>query len=335
MFDQEMKIDVLSEAQRVLRLEADAILACSEKLRPGTSAGIAFEKAVGLLDASLSQGGKIIVTGLGKSGKVAQKIAATLCSTGSFAVYLHPTEGLHGDLGVVASHDVLLALSQTGNTDELLQLLPSLKRLKVPVIAIAGHSQSRLAKTADVWIDSSIAQEACPHNLAPTTSTTLALALGDAMAVSLMGVRGFDAESFAKNHPGGTLGRRLSLTVADVMHSGSSVATLGPEASMDEVVVASTRARLGGVLIVEGPRLLGIITDGDIRRSLSHRERFFKLRAAEVMTVQPTTVSQEMMAFEALELMENRPQQINVLPVVDAAGHWKGWVRVHDLVRIL
>ena len=327
-------INILEEVERVLRLEAEAILNCAGRIRPGTPEGVAIEKAVGLLNAALNGGGKIIVTGLGKSGKIAQKIAATLCSTGSFAVYLHPTEGLHGDLGVVSAKDVVLALSQTGNTDDLISLIPSLKRLQVPVIAIAGNAQSQLVRAAKVWIDSSIEQEACPHNLTPTTSTTLTLALGDALAVSLMRVRGFNAEAFAKNHPGGALGRRLSLTVSDVMHSGAAVPALPPTASMDEVVVASTRAKMIGVLIVEGSRLIGLITDGDIRRALSHREKFFGLRAADVMTHSPVTVGPEQMAFEALELMENRPSQLSVLPVVDSSGHWKGLVRIHDLLQI-
>ncbi len=327
-------IDIQAEVLRVLQLEAEGIQACADRLRSGATAP-AFEKAVHLLADALGSGGKLVVTGLGKSGKVAQKIAATFCSTGSLAVFLHPTEGLHGDLGVVDPKDCVLAFSQTGNTDEVLRLVPTLRRLGVKLIGVAGNAQSQLAQQADVWLDSSIPQEACPHNLAPTTSTTLALAMGDALAVALMRLRGFDAEAFARNHPGGALGRRLTLTVADCMQRPELIGTVSRDASMDEVVVAATRSALGGVLVVDGPRLLGLITDGDIRRALSRREQFFQLKAAEIMTVQPITARADELAATALERMENRPRQLSVLPVVDPEGHWKGLVRIHDLVRLL
>ena len=326
------KIEVVPEIIRVLRLEGKAILDCAERMKEKGPAA-QLQKAIACFKRSLDQGGKIVVTGVGKSGKVGQKIAATLCSTGSLAVYLHPTEGLHGDIGVVCSNDSVLALSNTGNTDELLRLFPSLKRLGVSVIGIGGNPSSKLAVECDVWIDAQVETEACPHNLAPTTSTTLAQALGDALAVTLMQVRGFDAQSFAQNHPGGSLGKRLSLRVADLMHQGERVPVLGQQASMEEVIILSTQKQLGGVLVVDGERLLGIITDGDIRRSLRHREKFFQLKAGEVMTPHPVTAQPQMMAQEALQLMEDRPSQISVLPVVDEAGHWKGLIRLHDLVR--
>lgn len=336
------QLDVVSEVARVLRMEGQSILDCAQRLtapspRPSAPNGAAdaIRKALGFLQGALDKGGKIIVTGVGKSGKVGQKIAATLCSTGSFAVFLHPTEGLHGDLGVVGPGDAVLAFSYTGNTDELVRLLPSLKSLGVPVIGVGGNAQSRIASRCDAWIDGFVEQEACPHNLAPTSSTTLALALGDALAVALMQLRGFDARAFAQNHPGGALGRRLHLKVADVMRQGDEVPTVAAQASMDEVVVISTRKKLGAVLVVDGTRLLGIVTDGDLRRALSHREKFFQLKAGEVMTANPVTASAEMMAQAALELMENRPSQISVLPVVDQDGDWKGIVRLHDLVSSL
>lgn len=320
------------EVRRVLSCESRALLDCEARLglaEPGRAIGQALER----MSDSLERGGKIVVTGVGKSGKVAQKIAATFCSTGSLAVFLHPTEGLHGDLGLIRSDDILLALSYTGNTEELVRLLPSIRARGVPVVGIGGNPASRLASHCDVWIDGSVAQEACPHNLAPTASTTLALALGDALAVALMQIRGFDARAFALNHPGGSLGNRLNLRVADLMHRGESVPTVGSEAFMEEVIGVSTRGKLGAVLVVDGPKLEGIITDGDLRRALRHREGFFKLRAGEVMTRSPVTVAPEAMAKAALDLMENRPSQISALPVVDEAGHWKGLVRLHDLVR--
>lgn len=317
----------------MLETETEGLRAFTERVRQDSARTL--EKAVQLLSDSLSQGGKIVVTGLGKSGKIGQKTAATFCSTGSLAVYLHPTEGLHGDLGVVSEKDCVLAFSQTGNTEDILNLLPALRERGVKVIAVAGRAQSRLAQAADLWIDSSIPQEACPHQLAPTTSTTLALAIGDALAVALMQLRGFDEKSFARNHPGGALGRRLTLKVSDCMHSGTAVGTVFSDTSMEEVVHAATRSPLGGVLVTDGPRLAGLITDGDIRRALSHREKFFTLKAADIMTRQPITVTTDQLATLALSQMENRERPLGVLPVVNAEGHWRGLVRIHDLVQLL
>jgi arabinose-5-phosphate isomerase len=325
-------IDVLPEVKRVMTLEAESITACIRRLEDPARAA-SLRRAIGFLQASLEKGGKIVVAGIGKSGKVGQKISATLASTGSQSIFLHPTEALHGDLGIVGPSDVVLAMSHTGNTEELIRLIPSLKSLRVPVVGMGGNDQSKLAQSCDAWIDGWVETEACPHNLAPTTSTTLALALGDAIAVTLMQLRSFDAKSFAQFHPGGSLGKRLNLRVEDIMHHGEAVAVCAPQATMDEVIVASTRKKLGAVLVVEGTKLLGIITDGDIRRALQHREKFFSLQAKDVMTQRPVTVTPEMMASVALELMENRPSQISALPVVDPSGNWKGVVRIHDLIR--
>jgi len=326
------KIDIIPEVVRVLRMEGQAILDCSQRLSQN-SAAKQLQEAIHLCQRSLEGGGKIIVTGVGKSGKVAQKIAATLCSTGSFAVFIHPTEGLHGDLGLVRSEDVVLALSYTGNTEELLRLLPSFKSRGVALVGLGGNSQSKLAAQCDAWIDARVDQEACPHNLAPTSSTTLALALGDALALSLMQLRGFDSTSFAENHPGGSLGRKLHFKVEDVMQQGAAVAVVGPESTMEEVIVISTQKKLGAVLVVDGARLIGVITDGDLRRALQFREKFFHFKAAEVMTKDPVTTHPKMMAQAALKLMEDRPSQIAILPVVDEAGEWKGLLRLHDLVK--
>jgi arabinose-5-phosphate isomerase len=326
------KIEIVPEVIRVLQLEGNAILKCAEKFHSGV-ASEALGKALSLLHQSLEEGGKIIVTGVGKSGKVGQKIAATLSSTGSLAVFLHPTEGLHGDLGIIRPKDVILALSYTGNTDELIRMIPSLKSLQVKIIGLGGNSHSQLAMHCDAWIDGQVEGEACPHNLAPTSSTTLALALGDAIAVTLMQLRGFNAASFALNHPGGSLGRKLNLRVRDLMQSGKVVPTVGPNASMREVVEASTEKKLGAVLVVEGQKMLGIITDGDLRRQLQYEEKFFQFKAKEIMTSKPVTVSPDDMAQSALELMENRPSQISVLPVINTDGSWKGLIRLHDLVR--
>ena len=327
------KKKVLSEVIRVLRLEGQVILDCAERMEVQGDLSRGVEGIVECFSRVLGCGGKIVVTGVGKSGKIAQKIAATLSSTGSLAVFLHPTEGLHGDLGIVQKNDAILALSYTGNTEELIRLMPSLKELGVPIVGVGGNSSSQLGQYADFWLDARVSSEACPHNLAPTSSTTLALALGDALAVALMYVRGFQPQAFALNHPGGALGRRLTLKVSDLMHSGEGVATLSPHASMHEVILASTEKKLGAVLIVEGTRLMGLITDGDIRRALKIKEKFFSLKASDVMTANPVVIHPDSMAHSAIDLMENRKSQISVLPVVDEYMNWKGVLRLHDLIR--
>ncbi|OFZ83086.1 MAG: hypothetical protein A2583_12775 [Bdellovibrionales bacterium RIFOXYD1_FULL_53_11] len=327
-------LNIPSEISRVLSVESRALDACARKLSAGP-ASVQAEKAVKLLRSTIKSGGKIITTGIGKSGKVAVKIAATLSSTGSLAIYLHPAEGLHGDIGMVSRGDAVLAVSHGGNSEEITRLLPLLKKLDVPVIAICGNPKSVLVEKSDAWLDASIEQEACPHNLTPTASTTLSLAIGDAIAITLMQLEGFDADSFAVNHPGGALGRRLNLRVSDIMHGADRIATVSAGASMDEVVVLSTEKKLGAVVVADGTKMLGIITDGDIRRALQHKEKFFKLRASDVMTKKPVSARPEMMAREALELMENRPSQIGVLPVTDERGNCLGLLRLHDLAKLI
>jgi len=327
-------VELLSEIRRTLTLEGETILTTARTLEnPADARATAWLKAVKLVNAALDAGGKVVVTGIGKSGKIASKISATLSSTGSQAFYLHPTEGLHGDLGFVQAKDVVLAMSYTGNTEELLRILPAFKALKTPIIAITGNLRSHLAEMSDVVIDASVAQEACPHNLAPTTSTTLSLAIGDALAVTLMKLRNFDAESFARNHPGGSIGRKLNLSVADAMQKGENIGLVNEDTMMDQVVVVATQKRLGAVLVVRGKTLLGLITDGDIRKALSYREKFFQLRADAVMTKNPATAIPEMPARDAIALMENRKSQISVLPVVDRDGNWIGLLRLHDLLQ--
>lgn len=336
----------IQEACRVLELESQSLAQCAHRLRESAKQspiGVEasnWNHAVELMNTTLNRGGKIVVTGVGKSGKIAQKIAATFSSTGSAAVYLHPTEGLHGDLGLISRGDCVLALSYTGNTEELLRLLPSLKHLQTPLIGLGGKSHSQLASHCTAWIDGAVEKEACPHNLAPTTSTTLALALGDALAIALMQLRGFNPGDFALNHPGGALGKRLNLHVSDLMKTGNSLAIASGDATMDDVIRLSTEKKLGAVLILDSNgKLEGIVTDGDLRRALQHREKFFSFRAAEIMTKKPATCAPEMMAYDALKLMENRPSQISVLPVVESQGQCVGQciglIRLHDLVQAL
>lgn len=326
---------IRDDIMQVLRTEAQALVACADRISTHAPSAQALEEAVQTLKKTLDSGGKIVTSGLGKSGKIAQKIASTLSSTGSLAIYLHPTEALHGDLGMISEKDSLLALSQTGNTDELVKLAMALKARKVTIVTLCGNLKSRLAECSNVVIDSSVSKEACPLNLAPTASSTLALALGDAISVSLMNLRGFKKEDFAKNHPGGSLGRQLNLKVSDLMIPLEKVATLSETAPIDEVIRQSTEKKQGGVLVTRGSQLLGIITDGDLRRSLSRREKFFELQAKEVMTANPVTVKTLALAKEALDLMENRPSQISVLPVVDEQGQCAGLIRLHDLARLL
>ena len=234
--------------ENTLELEGASILRALERMKRDKAP---WTKALSILNETLNRKGKIIVTGIGKSGKIAQKISATLSSTGSHAAYLHPTEALHGDLGFVREEDCVLALSYTGNTEELLKIMPSLHARKTPVICICGKKESQLAKESAVFLDGSVEQEACPNNLAPTTSTTLALAIGDALAVGLMTLRGFDSSAFALNHPGGSLGRKLTLKVRDVLHPVTDLALVSPDQPMSDVIVASTQKKLGAAIVID------------------------------------------------------------------------------------
>jgi arabinose-5-phosphate isomerase len=320
---------------RVLKVESQAIQESLQRFEADPSRARSVEQVLQLMLERTRSGGKVFVVGVGKSGKIAAKFAATLSSTGTPAMYLHPTEAMHGDIGILTSQDVVFAISYGGNTDELVSLLPYFDSRGIPMIGLGGNPQSRLGEKSRYWIDASVSEEACPHNLAPTTSTTLALALTDAIAVALMELRGFTAQDFAKNHPGGSLGRRLQLRVSDLMHALPKVPVATPEATMDEILKLSTQYKLGAVLVLDQARLLGIITDGDIRRSLSHRERFFTLLARDIMTPKPISVGPMVLAYDALRKMEERESQINVLPVVNDQGHALGLLRIHDLVQTL
>jgi arabinose-5-phosphate isomerase len=312
----------------LLRMEADAI-ACAA----GRIGRDEVERAVEVLAACR---GKVVTVGVGKSGNIAQKIAATLTSTGTVSVFLHPSDALHGQLGVVSQEDVILVFSNSGETAELVELLPYLQHRRAPVIAVLGNTDSTLARRADVVLEASVDQEACPLNLAPTASTTVALAVGDALAMALMRVKRLTPEDFALNHPGGRLGKRLTLRVSDLMHGGEASPAVAASAPLLEVVRAISRGGLGAVNVLDGAgRLAGIITDGDVRRTLQ-RAAFKDLEgmtAGEVMTPDPVVVSPELLAHAALQVMENRPSQINVLPVVNAEGLCVGLLRLHDIVR--
>lgn len=280
----------------------------------------------------LSCEGRIVVIGMGKSGHIGGKIAATLASTGSPAFFVHPGEASHGDLGMITAKDVVIALSNSGETDELLTILPIIKRLAVPLIAMTGNPASTLAREADVHIDVSVAAEACPLGLAPTASTTAALAMGDAMSVALLESRGFTEEDFARSHPAGSLGRRLLLHVSDIMHKGEDIPRVAPGTPLGEVLLEMTRKGLGMTAVVnESGGICGIYTDGDLRRTLDHGGDIRDIQVDGVMTTAPKTVTPDTLAAEALHFMD--ANKINGLLVLDPAGILVGALNMHDLLR--
>ena len=311
----------------ILKLEARAIDRAAQQMQLDQ-----VEQALTLLSDCQ---GKVILAGVGKSGIVAQKIAATLNSIGTLAVSLHPCDALHGDIGIVTTADVAVVLSNSGETEELVTLIPALKHRRVPIIAIVGNISSTLAQKADVFLNATVDREACPLNLAPTTSTTVALAIGDALAMTLMQMRGITAESFAINHPAGRLGKRLTIKVGDLMHRGDRNPTLFAEAAWIEVASAISSGGLGAVNIVDrAGTLLGLITDGDLRRWIGKIKptELETLEAKKIMTDNPIVVTPDVLAYDALKLMEERTSQIDVLPVVNHQGYCLGLIRLHDIV---
>ena len=322
---QEQRTDL---AARVLRQEAAAILAAADRLE--------VPKLERALDALLACEGKVVLLGTGKSGIAARKIASTLTSTGTAAIFLHAIDALHGDLGIVTSADVAIAVSNSGESEELIAVLKHLRKRGVPVVAILGNLDSTIGRQVDVALDAAVDAEACPLNLAPTASTTVAIAVGDAVAAILMTAKNFTAEDFAFNHPAGRLGKRLTLLVRDLMHEGSRNPTIGGDASFLEVIEEISRGGLGAANVIDGDgRLVGIVTDGDVRRGVQRR-RLADLEnvvASDVMTANPTVVGPEVLAYDALRLMEDRPSQIAVLPVVDNNGRCVGLLRLHDIVQ--
>jgi arabinose-5-phosphate isomerase len=310
--------------ENVVRIEAEALRALADRIA-GPMAG-AFQQAVDLM---FSCAGRVVVTGMGKSGLIARKIAATLSSTGTPALYLHPVEALHGDLGMVVRGDVVLALSASGETEEILALLATIKRLQVPLITMTGDEVSTLASAADVALDCSVDKEACTLGLAPTASTTTMLALGDAMAVALSEKRGFKEEDFANLHPGGKLGKRLA-RVESLMHTGDALPQVTPQTKMPDVIYEMSRKKLGVTAVVEGDKLIGVISDGDLRRLLEKCGKdVLDLTAREAMTKNPKTIAAHEFAATALALMEEK--KITSLMVVAGTGRLEGIVHLHDL----
>lgn len=318
--------DWIEAAQKAMQLEADAISRAALRLDGNLSIAV---------DIILAHPGKLVVTGLGKSGHVARKIVATLCSTGTPAVFLHAAEASHGDLGLYSPGDPTLMISKNGNTRELLELIPFLRKLPSQRIGILGNASAPLAAEMDVVLDASVEREADPGNLAPTASATVALSLGHALAVALMRARNFGVEDFGRFHPGGHLGRSLRLTVRDAMHGLDEIAIAHCDDSLRQVVIAMTHWPHGAACVVDDShRLIGLVTDGDVRRALQAHDDIRALRASAVMTANPSTISPEARLQDALRLMEDRPSQISVLPVVDpASGVCLGLLRLHDIYR--
>ena len=314
---------LLATGRDVLRLEAAAVAALEARLDADF---------VGACELLLNCPGRIVVSGMGKSGIIAKKIAATLASTGSPALFLHPAEGSHGDLGMLTRQDCLLALSNSGETSELLAILPVVKRLAVPLIAMTGNPQSTLARSAAVHLNCSVAREACPLNLAPTASTTATLAMGDALAMALLQARGFSADDFALSHPGGSLGKRLLLRVRDVMHRGISLPKVREDTPLCEAVLEMSSKGLGMTAVVDAEdRVLGIFTDGDLRRAFARRQDIWEQPMAELAHAKPATIIAEALAAEALALMENN--RIGALLVTDGEARLIGALNMHDLLR--
>lgn len=312
----------LDLARKVLRTEAAAILGLVDRINGD------FERAVQLLYECK---GRVIVTGMGKSGIICRKIAATLSSTGTSAWFLHPAEAIHGDLGAIREDDVVLALSHSGETEELVRLLESIRRIGAKLIALTGDPASTLARAADVTLNCGIAEEACPMNLVPTASTTAALAMGDALAMTLLVRKGFREEHFASLHPGGKLGRRL-MRVENVMHAGEAAPIVRLGTAMPDVIHEMSSKRLGMACVIdEAGRLAGIVTDGDLRRLMTRSSNVLALTAGEAMTPRPITIGRELLAVEALKIMETH--KITSVVVVDGAHAVEGVVHLHDLWR--
>lgn len=313
----------LEQAKEVFQIEAQAILNLAENLDQG------FSEAV---ETILRCKGRVVVTGMGKSGLIGRKIAATLASTGTPAFFLHPAEGIHGDLGMVTGQDVVIAISNSGETEELINILPVLKRLGATIIALTGKKDSTLVKNSEIFLRIAIEKEACPLGLAPTASTTATLAMGDALAVVLLKARNFQPEDFALFHPGGSLGRRLLLTVADLMHSGEQNPVVGSDKKVKEALFEITAKKLGAVSVTnEDGVLIGILTDGDLRRHLEKNEKLLEQEVGQVMTKSPKTIGPHKLAAQALKTMEDK--SITVLPVVGEEQQVIGMIHLHDLLK--
>ncbi|OQY42977.1 MAG: D-arabinose 5-phosphate isomerase [Fusobacteriia bacterium 4572_74] len=301
-------MDIKKYAQEIFDIEIKELKKVKDKI------GKEMERTAKLI---MGCKGKVVITGIGKSGIVGKKIAATLASTGTLTVFMNSAEGLHGDLGMVHREDIVIAISNSGNSDEVVSIIPSIKKIGAKLIAMTGNKKSKLGIESDEILDIGVEMEACPMNIAPTCSTTATMVMGDALASVLVKLRNFKPENFAVYHPGGSLGRRLLMKVKDVMHSGFDLAIVEKDTNIDEILVTMTKKKLGAVCVLENEMMIGIITEGDIRRALKNKEEFFTYNAKDIMSSKFTYIEAEKMAVDALELMENRKSQISVLPVLE------------------
>ncbi|MCS5710732.1 KpsF/GutQ family sugar-phosphate isomerase [Candidatus Berkiella aquae] len=316
----------IEEGRRVVLTEAQAVLSLSEQIDKR------FAKACELLLQCIQNQGRIVIIGMGKSGLIGRKIAATLASTGSPSIFVHPAEASHGDMGMITSNDTVIAISNSGETEEIITILPLIKRLGVPLIAMTGNTKSTIANCANVTLNVHVDKEACALGLAPTSSTTVTLVMGDALAITLLDARGFSAEDFALSHPGGRLGRRLLLKIDDIMHKGNDIPIVTQSACVKEALIEMTRCRLGMTAIVdENQQHIGLFTDGDLRRALDHNINISTTPIREVMTAGGRVIEKGLLAAEALRLMETH--KINGLFVVDKNRHLIGALNMHDLLR--
>ncbi len=325
-FDTAQSARATEMARETLQIEADAILALKDRI---TSDDGSFAQAVGLL---LGCSGRVVVSGMGKSGHIARKISATLASTGTPSLFVHPAEAAHGDLGMVTENDAFIAISNSGETAELLAIVPIIKRMGAKLVAMTGNDASSLALLSNVHLNTAVAKEACPLNLAPTASTTATLALGDALAVALLDARGFREEDFARSHPGGALGRRLLTHVRDVMRSGEAVPRVTPEVSLNAALLEISHKGMAMTAVVDPQgRPIGVFTDGDLRRLIEQVQDFSKVMIADVMHPGPRSIGPDQLAVEAVEMMEQH--RINQLLVTDSEGILVGALHIHDLTR--
>ena len=316
--------EIINNGKEVIRIEAEAIADLQHSIN---------EDFVNTVETIFAAKGRVVLTGMGKSGLIARKIVATLNSTGTAAIYLHPTDALHGDLGMVRSEDVVILISKSGETEEISNLLPMLKRMNVKLISMCGNKESKLARECDLFLNIAVKEEACPYDLAPTASTTATLALGDALAVSLLKKRNFTAKDFAFLHPGGSLGKRLSLKIKEVMITGERIPKVNQDTSIKDVIIEITSKRLGTTCVLdEDGKLAGIITDGDLRRLLEITLDITGLSASDVMTTKPKVLKEEYLASFALQQMENF--KITSLVIVDDENHPVGIIHLHDLINL-
>lgn len=316
--------EIINKGRKVVQIESEAVLQLLERINEN------FSKAVELIYNSK---GRVVFTGMGKSGLIARKIVATLNSTGTASIFMHPTDALHGDLGMVRKDDIVILISKSGKTEELINLIPMFKRIGVSIIGMLGELNSKIAKDCDIVLDISVKEEACPYDLAPTSSTTVSLVMGDALAIALLEMKGFTANDFAMLHPGGSLGKRLSLKISEIMYSGKDVPIVSENANLKDAILEITSKRLGTTCVVnENGVLTGIITDGDLRRLLEKTDEIKNLKAIDVMTKNPKTITKDLLASFALQLMEK--YNITSLIVIDSQKKPEGMVHLHDLVKL-